>query len=164
MYYRFGKVFYYLSLTVFIVSLMYFYAALPEKFGFTADEQGIIIQEWSKDAFFYTLLIAFLGSNLLTLIFPKAIETKTSSRLHRLFPIGDPYRDYMLTWFYTFGAWVNVNLGLAGFVVQTLNDPVGLGVDVYSLWFYLAPSLLVIWVIGLFVLLLRKINLAKQKG
>ena len=100
MYYRFGKVFYFLSVLVFLFTLLYFYAALPEQIGFRLDDQGIILRDYAKSTFFYTLAIGFLLLNLVTIYTPKTLETKTNRKLHRIFPIGDPFRDYLLTWFY----------------------------------------------------------------
>jgi len=163
MYYRFGKVFYFLSVLVFLFTLLYFYAALPEQVGFRLDDQGSILRDYAKSTYFYTLAIGFLLLNLVTIYTPKTLETKTNRKLHRLFPIGDPFRDYLLTWFYSFGGWVNLSLALSGLFVHAINNQEVLSASSYNLWFYLMPIILFVWVGGLFVLLFKKFK-ATQVG
>ena len=103
MYSRFGKVFYFFSVLVFLLALLYIYAALPEQIGFRLDNQGGILRDFEKNSFFYGLAFGFLLLNLVTLYTPKTLETKTNQKLHRLFPVGDLFRDYLLAWFYSFG-------------------------------------------------------------
>ena len=156
MYYRFGKVFYFFSVLVFLFALLYFYAALPEQIGFRFDDQGILLRDFAKSTFFYGLAFGFLVLNLVTIYTPKTLETKANRKLHRLFPIGDPYRDYLLTWFYSFGGWVNLSLSLAAVFVHAINNQEIISASVYHLWFLLMPVVLFVWVGALFVLLFKK--------
>lgn len=156
MYYRFGKVFYFLGVIIFLFTLLYFYAALPEQVGFQLDEEGSILREYAKNTFFYALAFGFLILNLVTIYTPKTLETKTNRKLHRLFPIGDPYRDYLLAWFYSFGGWINFSLALSGFYVYAINNQEELNLASYNFWFFLMPVLLFSWVGILFVLLFKK--------
>jgi hypothetical protein len=156
MYYRFGKVFYFFSVLVFLFALLYFYAALPEQIGFSLDEQGTVVRDFAKSTFFYALVLGFLVLNLVTIYTPKTLETKTNRKLHRLFPIGDPYRDYLLAWFYSFGGWVNSSLSLAALFVHAINNQEVIGASSYNLWFTLMPFVLFVWMGLLFVLLFKK--------
>jgi hypothetical protein len=156
MYYRFGKVFYFFSVLVFLVALLFFYAALPEQIGFRFDDQGILLRDFAKSTFFYGLALGFLVLNLITIYTPKTLETKANRKLHRLFPIGDPYRDYLLAWFYSFGGWVNLSLSLAGLFVHAINNQEQISASAYNLWFLLMPVVLFVWVGALFVLLFKK--------
>jgi hypothetical protein len=156
MYYRFGKFFYFFSVVIFLFALLYFYAALPEQIGFRFDDQGQLLRDYAKSTFFYGLIIGFLMLNLATIYTPKTLETKTNRKLHRLFPIGDPYRDYLLAWFYSFGGWVNLSLSLAALFVHAINNQEVIGASSYNLWFLLMPVVLFIWVGALFVLLFKK--------
>ncbi|MDA0315308.1 MAG: DNA topoisomerase IV [Bacteroidetes bacterium] len=158
MYYRFGKFFYFFSVLVFLLTLLYFYAALPAQIGFRLDHEGTVLQDYEKSTFFYGLAIGFLVLNLATVYTPKTLETKTNQKLHRLFPIGDPFRDYLLTWFYSFGGWVNLSLSLAALFVHAINNQEEISVSAYSLWFFSIPVVLFIWVGALFVLLFKKIK------
>jgi hypothetical protein len=163
MFYRFGKVFYFTSVLVFLFTLLYFYAALPEQIGFWIDDQGSILRDYAKSTFFYLLAVGFLVLNLVTIYTPKTLETKTNRKLHRIFPLGDPFRDYLLAWFYSFGAWVNLSLALAALYVHAINNQEELSAASYNLWFFLMPIILFVWVGGLFVLLFRKFK-ATQLG
>lgn len=156
MYYRFGKVFYFFSVLVFLFALLYFYAALPEQIGFRFDDQGILLRDFAKNTFFYGLAFGFLVLNLVTIYTPKTLETKANRKLHRLFPIGDPYRDYLLAWFYSFGGWVNASLSLAALFVHAINNQEVISASAYNLWFFLMPVVLFVWVGALFVLLFKK--------
>lgn len=156
MYYRFGKFFYFFSVLVFLFALLYFYAALPEQIGFRLDEQGILLRDFAKSTFFYGLAFGFLVFNLISIYIPKTLETKANQKLHRLFPIGDPYRDYLLTWFYSFGGWVNLSLSLGALFVHAINNQEEISASAYNLWFLLMPIVLFVWVGALFVMLFKK--------
>lgn len=162
MYYRFGKVFYFLSILVFLLTLLYWYAALPATIGVQLDESGTLIQSFEKSYFFYTIAAAFLILNLLVMYLPKSLETKASRKLHNFFPVEDPFRDYLLLWFYSFGGWVNLGLVLTGLFVHVINKGDDLGIEAYRLWFFLLPMVLMVWIIGLFVLLVKKFKSAQQ--
>lgn len=156
MYYRFGKVFYFFSVMVFLVALLYFYAALPEQIGFRLEDQGVLLRDYAKSTFFYGFALVFLALNLVTVYTPKTLETKTNLKLHRLFPIGDPFRDYILVWFYSFGGWVNLSLSLAALFVHSINNQEVISASAYNLWFLVMPIVLFVWVVALFVLLFKK--------
>lgn len=163
MYYRFGKAFYFLSILLFVFFLLYFYSALSETVGLSIDDTGTVNRIWEKGTFFYGMVAAFLILNAVTLYLPKSLETKTNKKLHRIFPIGDPYRDYFLTWFYSFGGVVNMSLALLVFFVHSINNQDVIATSQFNFFFYLLPALLAVWVIGLFVLLAGKFKQI-QKG
>lgn len=163
MYYRFGKAFYFISILLFTFFLVYFYSALSETVGLGLDEIGSLIRQWERGTFFYAMIGAFVVLNAITLITPKSLETKSNKKLHRIFPIGDPYRDYLLTWFYSFGGILNLSLALLVFYVHSINNQEVIATNQFTFFFYLLPTLLFIWVIGLFVLLMGKFKQV-QKG
>jgi hypothetical protein len=156
MYYRFGKFFYFFSVLIFLFALLYFYAALPEQIGFSLDDQGQLLRDYAKSTFFYGLISGFVLLNVATVYTPKTLETKTNRKLHRLFPIGDPYRDYLLAWFYSFGGWVNLSLTLAALFVHAINNQEEISASAYNLWFLVMPVVLFVWMGALFVLLFKK--------
>ncbi|MFN3996325.1 DNA topoisomerase IV [Algoriphagus sp.] len=163
MYYRFGKAFYFLSIMLFLFFLLYFYSALPERVGLSIDESGSINRNWEKGTFFYSMVAAFVIFNAVILYPPKSLETKSNKKLHRIFPIGDPFRDYFLTWFYSFGGVLNMSLALLVFFVHSINNQEEIATSQFTFFFYLMPAFLVVWVIGLFVLLIGKFKQV-QKG
>jgi hypothetical protein len=135
---------------------LYFYSALPETVGLSIDESGSINRNWEKGSFFYAMVAAFVIFNAIIIYPPKSLETKSNKKLHRIFPIGDPYRDYFLAWFYSFGGVLNMSLALLVFFVHSINNQEEIATSKFTLFFYLLPAFLLIWVIGLFVLLIGK--------
>lgn len=163
MYYRFGKAFYFVSILLFIFFLLYFYSALPETVGLSIDENGTIIRDWEKGNFFYGMVAAFVIFNGIILYPPKSLETKSNKKLHRIFPVGDSYRDYFLAWFYSFGGVVNLSLALLVFFVHSINNQEEISSSQFDFFFYLLPAFLVVWVIGLFVLLFGKFRQVQNR-
>jgi hypothetical protein len=163
MYYRFGKAFYYLSILLFIFFLLYFYSALSETVGLSIEENGSVNRTWHKGTFFYGMVAVFVIFNGIILYPPKSLETKSNKKLHRIFPIGDPYRDYFLTWFYSFGAVLNFSLALLVFFVHSINNQDEIATSQFSFFFYMMPTILVVWVIGLFVLLIGKFKQVQKR-
>ncbi len=163
MYYRFGKAFYFISILLFVFFLLYFYSALPETVGLSIDENGVLTRDWEKGSFFYTMIAAFVLFNAVTLYPPKSLETKSNKKLHRIFPVGDPYRDYFLAWFYSFGGVLNLSLALLVFFVHSINNQEEIATSQFTFFFYLMPGFLVAWVIGLFVLLIGKFKQAQNR-
>ncbi|SEG13387.1 DNA topoisomerase IV [Algoriphagus boritolerans] len=163
MYYRFGKAFYFISILLFVFFLLYFYSALPESVGLSIDESGVLNRNWEKGSFFYAMVGAFVIFNAIILYPPKSLETKSNKKLHRIFPVGDSYRDYFLAWFYSFGGILNLSLALLVFFVHSINNQEEIATSQFTFFFYLMPAFLLVWVIGLFVLLIGKFKQV-QKG
>ena len=162
MLYRFGKAFYFFSLFGFIFLLLYFYAAMPEGVGFSTNELGSITDRVPKSNFFYGMIAFFVILNLIVLVPPKLLETKTHKGLSRIFPIGDVYRDYYLCWFYSFGGVLNISLIMMVFYIHSINNQNEIATSEFTFFFYLAPALLVLWVIGLFAILIGKFKQIQQ--
>ena len=102
MYSRFGKVFHFLSILIFLVVFLYIYALLPQTVAYEIDPAGYTIQRGSRDGFFFMGMGLFLLSNFLILFPAKLIERQSMKSLRKLFPIGDPVSDNMLSWLYSF--------------------------------------------------------------
>ena len=105
------------------------------------------------------MIATFVALNALVLVPPKMLETKSYRKLHKLFPIGDNYRDYLLTWFYSFGGIINLSLATIVFYIHATNNQEEIAADEFGFFFYLIPGLLVLWIIALFLLFVGK---AKQ--
>ncbi|WP_297336056.1 DNA topoisomerase IV [Algoriphagus sp.] len=159
MYHRFGKAFYYFSIFIFLFLLLYFYSAMSEQVIYNLGESESGGGRIGKDSLFYGLIGAFILFNVIAIFPAKMLETKTHQKMHRIFPLGDPYRDYMLTWFYSFGGVLNVSLGIMTFYFHAINNQEGISSDYFNVFFYLIPVLLVVWIIGLVALFVGK---AKQ--
>lgn len=164
MLYRFGKAFYFLSLFGFIFFLLYFYSAMAELVGYGLDENGSVIDKVSKEAFFYGMIGLFVILNAVVLLPPKLLETKMHNGLHRIFPLGDIYRDYFLGWFYSFGGIVNLSLSVMVFYTHAINNQQAIAVNEFSFFFYMIPVLFIIWIIGLFAMLTGKFKQVKKQS
>ena len=164
MYYRFGKAFYFLSILLFIFFLLYFYSAMPEQVSYNFDENGLSAEKLSKGTFFYGMVAIFILMNVIVLLPPKLLETKSHKGLIRIFPIGDKFRDYYLGWFYSFGGILNMSLAVLVLYTHAINNQEELAASQYNFFFYLIPSLFVLWVLGLFAILIGKFNQVTTKS
>jgi len=156
MYYRFGKVFHFLSVLVFIFVFLYTYAALPDLVAYEMNSQGEISKIMSKDTFFYVGIILFILLNVILITPGKLIENQSTINLKRLFPIGDIFRDYMLTWIYSFVGIINISLCIMSLFVHSLNNQNEISSGEFNFFFYLIPVFFVVWIGGLFWILVKK--------
>lgn len=164
MYYRFGKATYFLSVLLFIFVLLYFYSALPEQVSVQMDKLGNSTWDIQKASFFYGMICLFVLVNLMVLLPPKLLETKTHQGLRRIFPVGDVFRDYFLAWFYSFGFVLNLSLGLMVFYAHSINNQNEIASSDYNVFFYSVPVLFLVWVIGFFLILIGKFKQVQQKS
>src|SRR5690606_1258975 len=102
--------------------------------------------------------------NVIVLLPPKLLETKNHKGLVRIFPIGDKFRDYYLGWFYSFGAILNMSLGMLVLYTHAINNQEEIAASQYNFFFYVIPGLFVVWVIGLFAILVGKFNQVKNNS
>jgi hypothetical protein len=158
MYYRFGKVFHFISVLLFLFTFLYFYSAMPEFVAYELDENGYAVKEFSRGAYFYTGIILFAILNFSLITPAKLIENKSTTSLRKLFPTGDIFRDYMLTWIYSFAGVVNISLCIMSLFIHAINNQNEIGSGSYSFFFYLIPILFAVWIIALFWILLQKFN------
>lgn len=164
MYYRFGKAFYFVSVFLFIFFLLYFYSALGDQVAYQFDSLDNRRAVIGKNEFFYGMILLFLVINGLILLPPKLLETKSHKKLHRIFPVGDEYRDYFLSWFYSFGGVVNLSLSLLVFYIHSINNQEVISTHEFSFFFYLMPVLLLLWIVVLFLLFAGKATQLRKQG
>ncbi|SHN25925.1 hypothetical protein SAMN04488057_11478 [Cyclobacterium lianum] len=162
MYTRFAKVFYFLSIGLFLFLLLYVYAALPEFATYAVNDLGMPQKQVSRDAFFYISIVFFLIFNLLLVIPAKLIEMKISLTLKRLFPVGDPYRDKILAWIFSFTGILNLASAALVFYVHSLSNQNEISSSEFNFFFYLAPLLLLVWIMVLVFLLTGKMKQVKS--
>jgi hypothetical protein len=164
MYYRFGKAIYLFGVLLFVFVLLYFYSALPERVSVQMDSLGNSSWDIEKGVFFYVMIFCFVLLNGLVLLPPKLLETKSHQGLRRIFPVGDVFRDYFLTWFYSFGFIINLSLGLMVFYAHSINNQNEIASSDYNVFFYSIPVLFLVWVIGFFLILLGKFKQVQQNS
>ena len=156
MYYRFGKVIHFLSVLVFIFVFLYTYSALPEQVAYEIDSQGGISKIMTKNSFFYIGIILFLVLNVILITPGKLIENQSTINLKKLFPIGDVFRDYILAWIYSFVGIINISLCIMCIFVHSINNQNEISSGEFNFFFYLIPVFFVVWIVGLFWILLQK--------
>ncbi len=164
MFYRFGKAIYFISVLLFIFVLLYFYSALPESVSYQMDEVGNSTADLGKGSFFYLMIAMFVICNGLVLLPPKLLETKSHTGLRRIFPVGDSYRDYFLGWFYSFGAILNLSLGLMVFYTHSINNQNEIASSEFNIFFYMIPVLFLVWIVGLFLILTGKFKQVQNRS
>lgn len=158
MYFRFGKVFHFISVLLFLFTFLYFYSAMPDVISYELDENGYATKEISKSTFFYIGIILFGILNFVLITPAKLIENKSTKTFRQLFPTGDIFRDYMLTWIYSFTGVVNISLSIMSLFIHAINNQNEISSGSYSFFFYLIPILFLVWIIALFWILLQKFN------
>lgn len=156
MYYRFGKVFHFISVLIFVLSFLYIYASLSEVVAYQLDENGGFLKSVPKETFFYTGIILFILLNVLMITPGKLIENQSTPNLKRIFPKGDKMSDFMLAWIYSFVGIINISLMIMTLFVHSINNQNEISSGQFSIFFYLVPILIVIWITGLFWILIQK--------
>ena len=158
MYSRFGKVFHFLSILIFLVVFLYIYASLPQTVAYEIDPAGYTIQQGSRDGFFFMGMGLFLLSNFLIIFPAKLIERQSIKSFRKLFPAEDPVSDNMLSWMYSFTGIINISLSILTYYIYRINEVEGSISGGSVLLFYSIPVLLMVWVLGLLVLMGQKIK------
>jgi len=158
MYSRFAKAFYLLSVLLFIVLFMYIYAALPEQVAYRFNELGQAVAAISRDTFFYIGLATFLVLNFILITPGKMIEKQSTMKFKRLFPVGDPFRDQILAWIYSFASIINVSTVIIAFYIHSLNNQEEIRAAEFNPFFYMVPFFFLVWIILLFVILGNKLK------
>src|SRR5690606_28384408 len=127
MYSRFAKVFYFLTVLFFIVAFLYIYATLPETVSYEVNERGGSVRQISRDTFFFIAIASFVVLNFLIILSAKMIENQAVKSMRRLFKVGDPLRDQMLSWIYSFIGILNISLIIMAFQILQINNQSGVG-------------------------------------
>ncbi|MFD2036151.1 DNA topoisomerase IV [Belliella marina] len=156
MYYRFGKVFHFISVLIFTFSFLYIYASLSEIVAYQLDENGGFLKSVPKETFFYSGIILFIILNVIMIVPGKMIENGSTVSLKRIFPKGEYLTDVMIAWIYSFGGIINISLMIMALFVHSINNQNEISSNQFSFFFYLIPVLLVIWIGGLFWILVQK--------
>ncbi len=156
MYYRFGKVFHFLSALLFIFVFLYTYSALPDFVSYQFDMEANMVDGVTKNTFFYTGIILFVVLNVAMIVPAKLVENQSTPTIKRLFPIGEEFRDHMMTWIYSFAGIINVSLSILCLFVHSINNQNEIESSSFNFFFYLVPIFFVVWILGLFWILLQR--------
>jgi hypothetical protein len=151
---KFTNAFRVLSLALFLVTLIYAYAAIPGGINFGGPLLfGLLPEEISKVAFFFTVLVITSLINLLGLAFIKSNRSKWSVASQ-----GSPLNLNQLPgWLHGFLGLVNLLLITGIFYIGFTNSAEEILIGNFTLVIAAVPVLLVIWIIYL-PFLLRSAN------
>ncbi|MCH7403189.1 DNA topoisomerase IV [Belliella kenyensis] len=161
MYYRFGKVFHFATVLLFVLVFLYIYAALADIVAYQLDEGGGFDKVLTKEAFFYGGVITFILLNIILVVPAKVIENQSVASLRRIFPKGELLTDYILAWMYSFVGVVNIAMIIMAFFVHSINNQHEISAGDFSFFFYLVPILFTVWIVALFWILIKKFNSVK---
>jgi hypothetical protein len=101
--------------------------------------------------------------NFVVILPAKLIENKSTKNFRRLFPTGDPFREYILTWAYSFAGIINISLSILAFFVHSINHQNEIAAGEFAFFFYLIPVFFVVWMVGLFWILSQKFKSIQAK-
>ncbi|WP_200979016.1 DNA topoisomerase IV [Echinicola sp. 20G] len=155
---RFAKAFHLLSVLLFIVIFMYIYSALPTQVSFEVDANGLPLKVIDKDIFFYIGIGAFVILNVLLITPAKMIENKATPNFRRLFQKGDPFKENMLAWIYSFVAVLNVSIIIIALYIHGINGIIEEKGQPSPIGLYCIAVFFVIWIVALFVILSKKMK------
>lgn len=158
MYSRFSKAFYFLTIVFFLIVFLYIYSASREFVSYEVSDTGMPLKQITRDMFFYITVTVFLVSNLILVIPAKLIELQYTLKLKRLFPRGDAFRDHMLAWIYSFTGILNISLVIIVFYIHSISNQNEIKSHEFNFFFYLIPVFFVLWVLGLFFILSKKMK------
>lgn len=161
MYRRLSKAFYGLTILLFLIVFLYIYSASPEFVTYELSDRGLPLKQFTKETFFYLFIGLFLFVNVLLMLPAKMIETHFSPMLRRVFPRGEPFRELMLSWLYSFAAVLNIATVTMVFYLHSITNQNEISSSEFNFFFYLAPVLIGVWVLVFFYILAKRIAQVK---
>jgi len=162
MYRRLSKAFYILTILLFLFVFLYIYSASPEFVTYELSDRGLPLKQFSKETFFYLFIGIFLVVNVLLMLPAKMIEMEYSQLFRRVFPRGEGFREQVLSWFYSFGAVVNIFTVTLIFYLHSITNQNEISSSEFNFFFYLIPVFIAVWIVGFFYILLNRIRQVKS--
>lgn len=142
---KFLKFFTTISIIFFLISLLAVYAFLPDPLGILFKENGSVMKVMSKDTFFYSVLFLFTISQIIMILFKKMGVFKMK--------IKNPY---FITWFQGFHLAINLFIILMLVFIGLANNAVDYTYGSIQFINYLAPLIVIGWLVLLPVFLILK--------
>jgi len=142
---KFLRFFTTVSIIIFLVALLLVYAFLPDPLGLLFNEDGLAIREMSKNTFFYSTLFLFVISQIILILFKNGSLIKMKLK-----------REYLNTWFQGFHLSINLFVILMLIFIGLANNAVDYSFSSIQFINYLAPLVVLVWLVILPVLLIHK--------
>ena len=142
---KFLKFFTNISIVIFLLTLLLVYAFLPNPLGILFDKNGIIAHELSKNTFFYITLFLFVTIQIILILFKRRSGIKLNIQ-----------RPYINSWLQGFHLTVNIFIILMLIFIGFANNAVDYSYGSISFLVYLAPLIVILWLLALPVFMLLK--------
>ena len=142
---KFLKFFTNISIVIFLVALLFVYAFLADPLGILFDKNGSIIHEMSKDTFFYSTLFLFVIIQVILILFKKSIATKMKVQ-----------HEYLNIWLQGFYLSINLFIIIMLIFIGFANNAVDYSYNSIQFLVYLAPLIVILWLVVLPVFMILK--------
>lgn len=142
---KFLKFFTNVSIVFFLVALLFVYAFLPDPLGILFDKNGSTVKEISKETFFYSTLFMFVIIQIILILFKKGSGMKLKMQ-----------RAYLITWFQGFHLSINLFILLILIFIGFANNAVDYSYGSIQFLVYLAPLVVILWLLMLPVFMILK--------
>ncbi|MGL1885219.1 MAG: hypothetical protein OCD76_01795 [Reichenbachiella sp.] len=134
---------YLISVPVFLVVLLYYYALLPESVGVHYSQTGLVLRSISKADFFYSALGVFVITNLLIYVYrylKKGVAVEEHIDFSQMNRAESIYH-----WFNGLSLMFNIFYILSVVFIGLYNSREHFDVSNYALLVYIGPFLIVSW-------------------
>ncbi|MFY0626642.1 MAG: hypothetical protein JXR07_10115 [Reichenbachiella sp.] len=140
--YKIIKFSYWLSIPIFLASLMYVYAMLPNIIGVLFDGNGGVEYQSNKSTLFYVSMAFFIGVNFLIRLYQNINKRHQGIDANNLDEISKEAESFH--WFTGLSLFLNMTLTFLLFFIGIYHSR---DIDVNQYWFliYLGPLFLLGW-------------------
>ncbi len=155
---RFIKLFWFLSMLGFLVSILLIYANLPEAVDVALGSRSISVDLLSRNAFFYTMIALVVISNGVLLALARAVALIKFQKQPVSTDIaeGNLFRTRISNWLGGFSVILNIFYIIGVFFIGFHNDPQYVAPESYRILVYGSVLLMVGWLVWLPFILLKR--------
>lgn len=155
---RLVKYFWFLSMFIFLVALLYVYAYLPGMVGIQADPQGYVNEFVSRSTFFYVSVGIFLVANISLYVLKRMLETiwERGSSAGGTISARQSMRKDVADWLLGFAAAINIFFVLILVYLAIFNNSEDMNQGMYAPLVYGGPVLMAILFLILIYIFAKK--------
>lgn len=155
---RLVKFFWFLSIIIFLITLLFVYAYLPARVGINTGPGGLPDEFIDRSTFFYGSIGLFLLANVPIYILRKLLEkTWMEDRREELMsPARMKFRQNIIDWLLAFATALNVFFVLGMIYLGVFNSAEDLDIGLYAPLVYAGPLLIGILFLVLIYIFVKK--------
>lgn len=155
---RLVKYFWFLSMFIFFVTLLYVYAYLPGMVGIHAGPQGNADQFIDRSTFFYVCVGLFIITNMSLYVLKRLLQAiwLRNSATASTTPARMSMREDVANWLLGFAAAINIFFVLILVYLAIFNNSEDMNQGMYSPLVYGGPVLIVIFFLVLIYIFAKK--------